>query len=55
MEAAGVVMGIVPLFFSCLQYFELFKTAQSITFDSQILLLKLDFEHERFIIWGDKQ
>jgi hypothetical protein len=54
MEAAGVALGIVPLFFSCLQYFELFKTIQSTTFDSQIILLKLDFEHERFIIWGEK-
>src|SRR2546423_5341841 len=50
----GLTLGILPIFSVCLEYFHLFKAAQSSTFDSQVLLLKLDLEHERFIIWGEK-
>jgi len=53
-EPIGLGLGILPIFSTCLEYFHLFKAAQSSTFDCQVLLLKLDFEHERFIIWGEK-
>ena len=49
----GLALGIVPLFSVCLEYFEYFKTAQSLLSDFEVLLLKLDFEHERFIAWGE--
>src|SRR5271169_4600629 len=54
MEAIGCTLAVLPIFSLCLEYFEYFKTAQSLSADCQILLLKLDFEHERFIIWGEK-
>jgi hypothetical protein len=54
MEAIGVTLSVLPIFSVCLEYFQYFKTAQSFSFDSKILLWKLDFEHERFLIWGEK-
>ncbi|KAE9362631.1 hypothetical protein N431DRAFT_490391 [Stipitochalara longipes BDJ] len=48
-----LALGVAPLFSICLEYFEYFKTAQSLSADVEILLLKLDFEHERFIAWGE--
>ena len=54
MEAIGCTLAVLPIFSLCLEYFEYFKTAQSLSADCQILLLKLDFEHERLIIWGEK-
>jgi len=49
----SLVLGLAPLFSICLEYFEYFKTAQSLSADLEILLLKLDFEHEKFIVWGE--
>ncbi|KAF5684773.1 heterokaryon incompatibility protein het-6 [Fusarium denticulatum] len=54
MEAFGLTAGILPLFKTCLDYFQLYKTAQASERDTRILLYKLDCEHERFIIWGEK-
>jgi hypothetical protein len=54
MEAIGITLSVFPIFSLCLEYFQYFKTAQSLSFDCQILFLKLDFEHERFVIWGEK-
>src|SRR4051812_21430084 len=53
MEAIGLALAVVPIFSICLQYFEYFKTAQTLSLDCQLLLIKLDFEHERLIIWGE--
>ena len=53
-DPVSLVLGILPIFSVCLEYFHLFKTAQSSAFDGQVLLLKLDLEYERFIIWGEK-
>jgi len=47
-------LGILLIFKVCLDYFDYFKTATYLHSDCQILLLKLDFEHERMIIWGEK-
>ncbi|KAJ3545091.1 hypothetical protein NM208_g2684 [Fusarium decemcellulare] len=54
MEAVGLAAGILPIFTLCLDYFQLYKTAQASSDDSQILLYKLDCEHESFLIWGEK-
>lgn len=51
MEPFGIALGVFNL---CLEYFQFFKTAQSWSSDCQILLIKLDFEHWRFILWGEK-
>jgi len=53
-EPISVAIGVVPLFHSCLEYFQLFKTAQSATLDVQVLLFQLDCHHEDLIIWGEK-
>ncbi|KAF4446600.1 prion-inhibition and propagation-domain-containing protein [Fusarium austroafricanum] len=53
-EAFGLAAGILPMFKLCLDYFQFYKTAQASTVDSQILLYKLDCEHESFNIWGEK-
>jgi hypothetical protein len=54
MEPISFTIGIVPLFQSCLKYFQLFKTAQSTALDIQVLLFQLDCHHEDLIIWGEK-
>jgi hypothetical protein len=54
MEPISFIVRVVPLFQACLEYFQLFKTARPIDIDCEILLLKLDFENVRFIIWGEK-
>jgi hypothetical protein len=53
MDPISFTAGILPLFSVCLEYFEYFKTAQSLSYDLEILMLKLDFEHERFVAWGE--
>ncbi|KAK3936928.1 hypothetical protein QBC46DRAFT_345106 [Diplogelasinospora grovesii] len=54
MEVAGLVLGALPAFSVCLEYFQLYKAAQLTSTESQILLFKLDCEQESFIIWGEK-
>jgi len=54
MEPISLTIGIIPLFHSCLQYFQLFKTAKSAALDIQVLLFQLDCHHEELIIWGEK-
>jgi len=53
-EPISLAIGVVPLFHSCLEYLQLFKTAQSATLDVQVLLFQLDCHHEDLIIWGEK-
>jgi hypothetical protein len=54
MEATSLALAVLPLFTICLDYFQYFKTANSLLLDYQLLLLKFDFEHERFLIWGEQ-
>ncbi|KAF5253541.1 hypothetical protein FANTH_1612 [Fusarium anthophilum] len=54
MEVVGLTAGILPLFKTCIDYFQLYKTAEASERDTRILLYKLDCEHERFIIWGER-
>ncbi|KAK4212181.1 prion-inhibition and propagation-domain-containing protein [Rhypophila decipiens] len=54
MDPVSICLSILPIFKVCLDYFDYFKTVRSLHLDCQILLLKLDFEHERMIIWGEK-
>ena len=53
MEAIGLLLGLAPLFSICLEYFDYFKTTQTLCEEFELLLLKLDLEHERFIAWGE--
>lgn len=52
--AIGLAAGILPLFKTCLDYLQLYKTAQASSRESRILLYMLDCEHENFLIWGEK-
>lgn len=54
MEPISFAVSVIPLFHTCLQYFQLFKTAESASLDVQILLFQLDCHHEDLIIWGEK-
>jgi hypothetical protein len=49
----GIVLGLAPMFSVCLEYFQYFKSAQSFPGDLELLILKLDIEHERMIAWGE--
>ncbi|KAI4278546.1 MAG: hypothetical protein L6R38_005235 [Xanthoria sp. 2 TBL-2021] len=53
MEAAGLSIGIAALFTTCVQCFEYFKAATTLQADFEILLLKLEIEQERFLVWGE--
>lgn len=54
MEPISLAIGIIPLFHSCIEYFQFFKTAQSAALDIQVLLFQLDCHSEDLIIWGEK-
>ncbi|KAI9655952.1 MAG: hypothetical protein M1829_000462 [Trizodia sp. TS-e1964] len=49
----GIVLGLAPMFSVCLEYFQYFKSAQSLSVDFELLVLKLDIEHERMLAWGE--
>ncbi|KAL8643425.1 MAG: hypothetical protein Q9226_008385 [Calogaya cf. arnoldii] len=53
MEATGLFIGIAALFTTCIQCFEYFKAATTLRKDFEILLLKLEIEQERFLVWGE--
>lgn len=56
MEVTSFVVGVVALaslFSTCVQCFELFKAAGSLEEDFEILLIKLDLEKTRLLIWGN--
>ncbi|KAL8854796.1 MAG: hypothetical protein Q9221_000302 [Calogaya cf. arnoldii] len=53
MEATSLFIGIAALFTTCVQCFEYFKAATTLRGDFEILLLKLEIEQERFLIWGE--
>ena len=52
-EALGAV-GLAALFSTCVECFGYFRAAQTMERDSDILLVKLDIEKTRLLIWGDK-
>jgi len=53
MEALGLTIGLASLFSTCIECFEYYKTAQSLGTDIQTLLVKLDVEKTRLLIWGN--
>lgn len=46
-------IGIAALFTTCIQCFEYFKAATTVRKEFDILLLKLELEQERLLIWGE--
>lgn len=54
MDIAGLVVGIASLFISCIDAFKYFQAARSLPENVQILLVKLDIEKARLLIWGNE-
>ena len=52
-EPISLTIGIASLFSSCVECFEYFKASQSLANDLKILLVKLDIEKTRLLIWGN--
>ena len=52
-EPLSLSIGIAALFTTCIQCFEYFKAATSVRKDFDILLLRLELEQERLLIWGE--
>jgi hypothetical protein len=55
-DPAGLVLGIVSLgalFSTCIEYFGYFTTSRDFEKDRNILLIKLDFERNKLLIWGN--
>lgn len=52
-EPISLSIGIAALFTACIQCFEYFKAATTLREDFEILLLKLELEQERLLIWGE--
>ncbi|KAF9775764.1 hypothetical protein IL306_006106 [Fusarium sp. DS 682] len=52
-DAAAFVIGVAGLFSSCVDAFNYFKLAQHANREVEIVLLKLDIEKTRLLIWGE--
>ncbi|KAH7173922.1 prion-inhibition and propagation-domain-containing protein [Fusarium flagelliforme] len=53
LEATAFIIGVAGLFSSCVDAFSYFKLAQHANREVEIVLLKLDIEKARLLIWGD--
>lgn len=54
LEVPAFLIGVAGLFSSCVDAFTYFKTAQRADEDVEILLLKLDIERTRLLVWGNE-
>jgi hypothetical protein len=53
LEIPAFVIGVASLFTSCVDAFGYFKLYQNATRDIEVVLLKLDIEKTRLLIWGE--
>jgi hypothetical protein len=53
MEAIGLAVGTTSLFSTCIECFDLFRAATYYDEYVEILLVKLDLEKTRLLIWGN--
>jgi hypothetical protein len=53
LEIPGFLIGVAGLFSSCVDAFTYFKLAQHASREIEVVLLKLDIEKTRLLIWGD--
>ena len=51
-EAAGLVIGVVGLFGSCVKGYKIISSAKSVNKDSATLSCRLEIEEKRLILWG---
>lgn len=54
LEVPAFLIGVAGLFSSCVDAFTYFKAAQRADEDIEILLLKLDIEKTRLLVWGNE-
>jgi len=54
LEVPGLLIGVASLFSSCVDAFVYFKLAQHADREVEIVLLKLDVEKARLLIWGNE-
>ena len=52
-EPISLSIGIAALFTTCIQLFEYFKAATALERTLDCLLIKLEFEQERLLVWGE--
>ena len=52
-EPISLSIGVTALFTTCIECFEYFKAATTLQQDLNILLLKLELEQERLLVWGE--
>ena len=53
MDPVSLSLGVAALFKTCIDCFEYFKAASDFSRDYEVLLVKLEFEQERLLVWGD--
>lgn len=53
LEVPAFLIGVAGLFSSCVDAFGYFKLAQRASRDAEIVLLKLDIEKARLMVWGE--
>lgn len=53
LEVPAFLIGLATVFSSCVDAFSLFKLAQRADKDVEVVLLKLDIQKTRLLIWGD--
>lgn len=52
-EPISLSIGIAALFTVCIECFEYFKAARGFERHFEVLLVKLEYQQERLLIWGD--
>ena len=52
-EPISLTIGVAALFTSCIECFEYFKAAQGFEQNFEVLLVKLEYQQERLLVWGD--
>ena len=52
-EPISLSIGIAALFTSCIECFEYFKAAKGFEHNFEVLLVKLEYQQERLLVWGD--
>ena len=53
MDGVSLGIGIAALFTACIECFEYFKAASDLRRSYEVLLVKLEIQQERLLVWGD--
>lgn len=52
-EPISLSIAVATLFTTCIECFEYFKAAKEFQQSSEVLLVKLEYQQERLLVWGD--